>query len=34
MESAVVEVLIVKGLREKGYYEVVTWLGLKILREF
>ena len=34
MKSTVVEVLIVKGLGENGFYEVVTWVGLKILREF
>ena len=34
MESTVVEVLILKGLGECGFYEVVTWEGLKILREF
>jgi hypothetical protein len=27
-------VLILKGLGESGFYEVVTWEGLKILREF
>ena len=34
MESTVVEVLIVKELGENGFYEMVTWVGLKILREF
>ncbi|MGC1483080.1 MAG: hypothetical protein WA789_04740 [Candidatus Acidiferrum sp.] len=34
MESTFVEVLIVKGLGENGFYEMVTWEGLKILREF
>lgn len=34
MESTVAEVLILNGLGEGGYYEVVTWEGLRILREF
>ena len=34
MKSTVVEVLIVQGLGENGFYEVVTWVGLKILQEF
>ena len=34
MESTLVEVLILNGLGESGVYEVVTWAGLKILREF
>jgi hypothetical protein len=34
MESTVVEVLIVKRLGERGFYEVVTWVVLKILRQF
>jgi hypothetical protein len=34
VESTVVEVLIVKDLGENGFYEVVTWVGLKILRKF
>jgi hypothetical protein len=28
-----VEVLILNGFVESGFYEVVTWEGLKILRE-
>jgi hypothetical protein len=34
VESTVVEVLILKDLGERGFYEVVTWEGLKILGEF
>jgi hypothetical protein len=34
VESAVAEVLILKGLGEGGFYEVVTWEELKILRGF
>ena len=34
MKSTVVEVLIVNGLEVNGFYEMVTWVGLKILREF
>ncbi len=34
MESSVAEVLILHGLGESGFYEVVTWEELKILREF
>jgi len=34
VESTVVEVLIVKELGENGFYEMVTWVGLKILGEF
>jgi hypothetical protein len=34
VESTVVEVLIVKGLGENGYSEMVTWVALKILRQF
>lgn len=33
MESTIAEVLIVKGLGENGFHEMVTWVGLKILRE-
>jgi hypothetical protein len=29
-----VEVLILKGLGEGDFYEMVTWEGLKILRRF
>jgi hypothetical protein len=34
VESTVVEVLILKRLGEGGFYEVVTWEGLKILPGF
>jgi hypothetical protein len=34
VESTFVEVLILKELGEGGFYEMVTWVGLKILREF
>lgn len=34
MESTVVEVLIVKELGENGCYEMVIWVGLKILWKF
>jgi hypothetical protein len=34
VESTVVEVLILKGLGWSGFYKVVTWEGLKILRGF
>jgi hypothetical protein len=34
VESTDVEVLILSGLRAGGFYEVVTWAELKILREF
>jgi hypothetical protein len=34
VESTIVEVLIVKGLGENGFYKMVTWVGLEILREF
>ena len=34
MKSIVVEVLIVEELGKNGFYEMVTWVGLKILREF
>jgi hypothetical protein len=34
VESTVVKVLIVKGLGENGFYEMVIWVALKILREF
>ena len=34
MESTVVQVLILNGLGEVAFYEVVTWVGLKILRGF
>jgi len=34
VESTVVEVLILKRLGENSFYEMVTWVGLKILREF
>jgi hypothetical protein len=34
MESTLVEVLILDGLREDDFYKVVIWVGLKILGEF
>jgi hypothetical protein len=34
VESTLVEVLILNGLEECGFYKVVTWVGLKILGEF
>jgi len=34
VESTLVEVLILDGLGNGGVYEVVTWVGLKILEEF
>jgi hypothetical protein len=34
VESTVVEVLILKRLGEVAFYEVVTWVGLKILQGF
>jgi hypothetical protein len=34
VESTVVEVLILNELGEGGYYEVVTYVRLKTLREF
>jgi hypothetical protein len=34
VESTVVEVLILNGLGEGSFYEMVTWVGLKILVEF
>jgi hypothetical protein len=34
MESTVVEVLILKELGEGGFYEMVTWVRLKISLEF
>ena len=30
--NQLVEVLILKGLGERGFYEVVIWKGLKILQ--
>jgi hypothetical protein len=34
VESTVVKVLIVKGLGENGFCEMVTWVGLNFLLEF
>ena len=34
MESSVVEVLILNGLEDIWFYEVVIWAELKILEEF
>jgi hypothetical protein len=34
VESTVVEVLILDGLAESGFYEMVIWEGRKILVEF
>ena len=34
MESTLVEVLILKDLGKRGFYKVVIWEGLKILRGF
>lgn len=34
MESSVAEVLILNGLGNVRFYEVVTWVGLKLLQEF
>jgi hypothetical protein len=34
MESSVVEVLILNGLEDIWFYEVVTWAELKIFEEF
>jgi hypothetical protein len=34
MESSVVEVLILNGLEDSWFYEVVIWAELKILEEF
>jgi hypothetical protein len=34
VESTLVEVLILKGLGEGRYYEVVTRVGLKVLLKF
>ena len=34
MESTLVEVLILDGLGNGGFYKVVTWVKLKVLMEF
>jgi hypothetical protein len=34
MESTLVEVLILKELRDNGFYKVVTRMGLEVLEEF
>lgn len=34
MESTLVEVLILNGLGNGGFYKVVTRVGLKVLEEF
>jgi hypothetical protein len=34
VESTVVEVLILGGLGDDGFYEVVTRVGLEVLEEF
>ena len=32
--NLIVEVLILNGFSQSGFYKVVTWMGLKILRGF
>jgi hypothetical protein len=34
VESTLAEVLILYGLGAGGFYKLVTWEGLKILRDF
>ena len=34
MESTLVEVLILNGLENNGFYKVVTWVWLKVLVKF
>ena len=34
MESTLAEVLILNELGDIGFYEMVTWVGLKIFEEF
>jgi len=34
VESTLVEVLILNGLENNGFYKVVTRVGLKVLEEF